>query len=91
MVCIEKYLHLKSKCRYHQHYILDILPVYLTRGISVSELPGAVLNWFTAAMPISLHLAERLSPYKNKNKQPLVSKLPVTVLFYFCMARSKII
>lgn len=39
----------------------------------------------------TLHLAERLSPYKNKKERSLVSKLPVTVLFYFCMAHSKII
>jgi len=34
MVCIEKCLHFKRKCRHHPHPILDILPVYLTRGIS---------------------------------------------------------
>ena len=34
-MCIEKCLHFKRKCRHHPHPILDILPVYLTRGISV--------------------------------------------------------
>lgn len=33
-MCIEKCLHFKRKCRHHPHSILDILPVYLTRGIS---------------------------------------------------------
>ena len=36
MVCIEKCLHFKRKCRHHPHPILDILPVYLTRGISIT-------------------------------------------------------
>jgi len=36
MVCIEKCLHFKRKCRHHPHPILDILPVYLTRGISLT-------------------------------------------------------
>ena len=36
MVCIEKCLHFKRKCRHHPHPILDILPVYLTRGISIA-------------------------------------------------------
>ena len=35
MVCIEKCLHSKRKCRHHLHPILDILPVYLTGGISI--------------------------------------------------------
>ena len=34
-MCIEKCLHFKRKCRHHPHPILDILPVYLTRGISI--------------------------------------------------------
>ena len=37
MVCIEKCLHFKRKCRHHPHPILDILPVYLTRGISIAS------------------------------------------------------
>lgn len=36
MVRIEKYLHLKVKCRSHLHLILDIYTVYLTRGISLT-------------------------------------------------------
>ena len=42
MVCIEKCLHSKRKCRHHLHPILDISPVYLTRGISfrVAVLPA---------------------------------------------------
>ena len=35
-MCIEKCLHFKRKCRHHPHPILDILPVYLTRGISIA-------------------------------------------------------
>ena len=35
-MCIEKCLHFKRKCRHHPHSILDILPVYLTRGISIA-------------------------------------------------------
>lgn len=34
MACIEKCLHSKVKCRHCPHSILDISPVYLTRGIS---------------------------------------------------------
>lgn len=39
----------------------------------------------------ALHLAERLSPYKNKHSPLFVSKLPTGYCVYFCMARSKII
>ena len=52
-MCIEKCLHFKRKCRHHPHPILDILPVYLTRGISIfflSALSGSglelVIGWF---------------------------------------------
>ena len=35
-----KCLHFKRKCRHHPHSILDILPVYLTRGISYHTAGG---------------------------------------------------
>lgn len=34
MVRIEKCLHFKVKCRHNPQFVLDILPVYLTGGIS---------------------------------------------------------
>ena len=42
MVRIEKCLHFKVKCRHNPQFVLDILPVYLTRGISV--LPQSALS-----------------------------------------------
>ena len=46
MVCIEKCLHFKRKCRHHPHPILDILPVYLTRGISKHTMGSFFVKMF---------------------------------------------
>ena len=70
MVCIEKCLHFKRKCRHHPHPILDILPVYLTRGISYAG-GGQVLiaqSPFQGIIEVSKPLLQKGKVIKMANK-----------------------
>ena len=79
MVCIEKCLHFKRKCRHHPHPILDILPVYLTRGISIA---GGLL--FRTSPFLRWEKLRCTQQAKAHNKEPdaqLFIRYPVLCLY----------
>ena len=67
-MCIEKCLHFKRKCRHHPHPILDILPVYLTRGISGGGQVLIAQSPFQGIIEVSKPLLQKGKVIKMANK-----------------------
>ena len=80
-MCIEKCLHFKRKCRHHPHPILDILPVYLTRGISTA---GGLFVFQSSVFRISekLHnVKQGFALTKTQGDPRFISGSPCLILF----------